>query len=119
MTTDKHLGKCKDCTKKDIKENRENNPHVREYDLERSKNPERKAYILETQRIRRAKYPEKEKAHAKVSRAIKSGILVKRPCKICGDFNSQAHHDDYNKPLDVSWLCQKHHDERHSKLGWG
>jgi predicted DNA-binding protein YlxM (UPF0122 family) len=54
--------------------------------------------------------------------ALKSGRIV-RPdtCSECGlssvfaDGRSgiQAHHDDYNKPLDVRWLCQMCHHEWH------
>jgi len=55
------------------------------------------------------KYPEKFKARWTVRDALKSGKLEKRPCLICGDVNSEAHHHDYTKSLDVSWLCMKHH----------
>ena len=57
----------------------------------------------------RAKYPEKNRAHMAVARAIKSGKLIRQPCEVCGDVKSQAHHPDYSKPLDVQWLCLKHH----------
>ena len=52
-------------------------------------------------------------ASLKVSNAIIAGNLVKQPCEICGAEPAQAHHDDYNKPLDVRWLCKKHHTEWH------
>jgi len=29
---------------------------------------------------------------------IRRGKIVKQPCEICGNVDSQAHHDDYNKP---------------------
>jgi hypothetical protein len=47
-------------------------------------------------------------------RAIKSGKLFKQPCWCCGDEESEAHHPDYSAPLDVVWLCKKHHREVHS-----
>lgn len=48
-------------------------------------------------------------ARWKVTRAVKSGRLVKQPCEVCGLTAVQAHHDDYSKPLDVRWLCITHH----------
>lgn len=45
---------------------------------------------------------------------IKSGKLVKGACEVCGSTkNVEAHHDDYDKPLEVRWLCRKHHNEHH------
>lgn len=46
-------------------------------------------------------------------RKVVENNLVKSPCSICGDLKSKAHHDDYAKPLDVIWLCRKHHINRH------
>lgn len=46
---------------------------------------------------------------------ITAGKLIKEPCEVCGtDKDVEAHHDDYNKPLDVRWLCRKHHREHHN-----
>lgn len=45
---------------------------------------------------------------------IKRGKIIKGPCIVCGDVNTEAHHQDYSKPLDVTWLCKEHHDVVHS-----
>lgn len=50
-------------------------------------------------------------ANRKVQRAVKSGKLVRLPCEICGDLITEAHHDDYNKPFAVRWLCKRHHNQ--------
>lgn len=58
-----------------------------------------------------------------VETAIRQGVLV-RPdcCDMCGERPDpmkdgrsaiQAHHDDYNKPTEVRWLCQRCHHEWH------
>ena len=52
-------------------------------------------------------------AHKKVEYHLSVGNIVRRPCERCGDPDTQAHHDDYNVPLEVRWLCPKHHAERH------
>ena len=43
----------------------------------------------------------------------KLGVLSQSPCQICGEDSTQAHHDDYNKPWEVRWLCNKHHNDWH------
>lgn len=59
---------------------------------------------------------EASKAHSLVAAAIRNGVLVPQPCRICGK-KAIAHHEDYSKPLEVDWLCHKHHRERHAELG--
>lgn len=44
---------------------------------------------------------------------IKAGKLIKQPCEVCGEIQVDAHHDDYNKPMDIRWLCKFHHNEHH------
>jgi len=43
------------------------------------------------------------------------GLLVPQPCEVCGEAEAQKHHDDYDKPLDVRWLCRYHHESLHRK----
>lgn len=63
-----------------------------------------------------AENPEKRQAHKAVEVAIRARALLRACCERCGSLNSQAHHDDYSKPLEVMWLCPKHHGERHREL---
>ena len=51
----------------------------------------------------------KRYARGVVENEIKYGRLVRKPCEVCGLLKSEAHHDDYTKPLDVRWLCRSHH----------
>jgi hypothetical protein len=62
----------------------------------------------------RIRYPEKYKASTAVNNAIRDGKLVRQSCETCGGFG-EAHHDDYAKPLEVRWLCRKHHAEQHRR----
>jgi hypothetical protein len=64
----------------------------------------------------RTRYPDKDHAGSRVRYAIKTGRLVRRPCLFCGSPETEAHHDDYSKPLNIEWLCQKHHREVHRYL---
>lgn len=44
------------------------------------------------------------------------GTLKRQPCEVCGR-KGEAHHEDYKKPLEIIWLCHKHHGEKHRKHG--
>jgi hypothetical protein len=58
----------------------------------------------------------KQSAQAKAAAAIYRGVLVRGPCSQCGAPKTDAHHEDYSKPLDVVWLCRKCHRLRHAEL---
>lgn len=63
-----------------------------------------------------AENPEKRRAHKIVENAIAAGTLKPEPCERCGSPDAQAHHEDYSKPLEVSWLCPRDHKARHREL---
>lgn len=62
-----------------------------------------------------------QRARIQSAKAIKDGTLVPQPCEVCGRKPEKVngrnvihgHHDDYSKPLEVRWLCIKHHGEAH------
>ena len=65
----------------------------------------------------RANHPEKKAAHQAIQTALRNGGLLKKPCEVCGNIiRIHAHHDDYEQPLNVNWLCHTHHMARHSML---
>lgn len=57
-------------------------------------------------------YVEKRRARRLLAYAVEKGEVVKAPCVDCGSIRSEAHHDDYAKPLEVTWLCRKCHARR-------
>jgi hypothetical protein len=115
MMADGHLGKCKECTKQDayeLRHNSESREKILAYDRARGN---RQSY--NDVKEYRSKFPKKYKAHTLINNAIRSKKLFREPCVICGNIKSHAHHDDYDKPLNVRWLCAEHHHEWHSKNG--
>ena len=62
-----------------------------------------------------AKNPLKFAARYKFHLAILSGLVTPQPCVRCGA-KAEGHHEDYTRPLDVVWLCTKHHAERHVEI---
>jgi ribosomal protein S27AE len=114
---DGHVNKCKECNKNDVTANRNKNiERVREYDRARGKEPERIKASREIIRAWRNEDSRRVLAHTSVARAVRNGSLVRQPCIRCGEVKSVAHHEDYDKPLDVMWLCQPCHKQRHKEL---
>ena len=74
----------------------------------------------QTPRTERGSYCKiKSRVSATVNRAIKSGELIKpNNCSACGSkatgHGLQGHHEDYGKPLEVTWLCVACHCQVHS-----
>ena len=58
-----------------------------------------------------------QKARWTLGNAIRNG-KIKRPnkCSICGKNGLiHAHHDNYNKPLEVVWVCHQCHFKKHRR----
>lgn len=91
--------------------------------------PSKRAAKLAGQLMRTRRYgerhPLKTRAHALVSYALRSGVLVRpsqcgvcaRPDVRCVDGRTilHAHHEDYSQPLVVEWLCASCHIARHRR----
>ena len=91
-----------------------NKDHIKEYNKKWSE-----SHREEVSEYVRVKYREDPKTQIRrraaftVHSALKKGEIKKQPCEICGNEKVHAHHDNYNNPLDIRWLCLKHHKEWH------
>ena len=78
----------------------------------------RRTITAEKRRSLKMKYKERNRAQyiawKRVEQAVLMGKLKKLPCEVCSTENTEAHHDDYTKPLEVSWLCDTHHRLLHN-----
>lgn len=125
---DGHLNICKDCKRADaINVRNANIDYYRAYDQSRANNPKRvkarEDYAKTAEGIASAnaaktrfseRNPVARKCTTAVGNAVRDGRLIRMPCEVCGSTDRiHAHHDDYSKPLDVRWLCPKHHAEWH------
>lgn len=117
---DGYLGKCIKCTKKDATDHRNDNiEKIREYDRKRGKLPHRIKFSTETTKRLREQFPLKYKAQTAVNNAVRDGRLIKPiNCSACNKKGRQieGHHDDYSKPLEVTWLCSPCHKQLHRDL---
>lgn len=129
---DGHLGKCKECCKTAaIKNRNENIERVRAYDRLRGKLLHRRQAVAEYQRTPKGKeshkiatnkwkesHPNRRAAHHILTNALRDGRIERKPCEICGK-EAHAHHPDYDRPLEVVWLCPLHHKEAHDVINQG
>src|SRR5262249_22980488 len=86
---DGHLGKCRLCTRRDVRDNRAlRRQQYLEYDRLRSESPERIAAIhASTNRD-----PLKVWARKATNKALVAGLIERGLCEVCGDEKTDAHH---------------------------
>jgi len=115
---DGHLGKCKECAKKDahelwIKDLEQNREKERDRFQRRKKN-EKNFYKKRNEYDKKWRTPDKTKASNEVQRKL----INPRICSLCGSIRSiEGHHMDYSKPLEVIWCCSVcHHKFRKQSI---
>lgn len=121
--SDGHVNKCKECNKKDVRENRVKKlKYYRDYDAYRYQNdPNVRIRNNAFSKEYRISNPEKYAAHTLLNNAVRDGRVYKpNSCSICNKFTPKrglhGHHEDYYKPLDVIWVCVEcHHHYFHQK----
>lgn len=91
---------------------KEQNPErVSEYSKEYKQRSDVRQKIAEQCRVDRQTPGLREKIRARETArdAIKRGKMTRRPCVECGAPETEAHHEDYSRPLDVTFLCRACH----------
>lgn len=131
---DGHLNKCKTCTKSDVRE-RALRPEMIDIIREEKRLWARSAKGRQSQRVYSrsgvgkesstkskrewaSKNKKKVACDRMVNNAVRDGFLKKpQICEICkvGSERIHGHHCDYNKPLDVMWMCPSCHSDWHRK----
>lgn len=91
----------------------ENKHRESDKQYQRLKRKSGKINKTEESRIYREKYRVRVNANRLVNYYISTGKIKRGKCelkdKFCSNGVVHAHHHDYDKPLDVVWLCPSHH----------
>ena len=54
-------------------------------------------------------------AHIATASAIRRGLIKRQPCEVCGAEKTDAHHENHRDPLNVRFLCRRHHSQLHAR----
>ena len=92
--------KCKECVKEATRRREIENPEG----------------VLKSRLSAYGKKPTHTNAYRVVEAALRAGVIEKpHNCTVCNcpdtERRIEAHHFDYSKPLDVTWLCSYCHDK--------
>ena len=63
------------------------------------------------------RYREKNRFRIKAQKIAAKAYPIRQICSVasCNELG-EKHHLDYNKPLEILWLCRKHHKEIHKNI---
>lgn len=88
---------------------------ARKWYLNGGKEKLRKSQAIYRRKNGRHNYCSKEQRWARktLENALTFEKISKKPCDVCGVEKVEGHHQDYRKPLEVIWLCNKHHRQIH------
>lgn len=103
---------CRDCSRSAVSEAEATRPN----------RPSKKASVAARRRAKaeyRRRHPQKHRAHQAVAKAVHRGQIVKpSACERCerptAAEHLHGHHHDYDKPLEVEWLCRRCHVASHT-----
>lgn len=105
------MSRCKSCWNKKVKEfcRTDRGRAMRRRITKKYRNTPQGKSTLEQSKKRNRK---KILARGRLNSAIRRKKLERLPCEVCGAV-AEGHHENYDKPLEVRWLCTKHHHEAH------
>lgn len=78
-----------------------------------------KIYMLAyMKKYRKTQSLEKNKARYTLGNYVRLGKIIRpKECSKCGLCKKiEAHHEDYKKPLNVTWLCKGCHEKTHHQI---
>lgn len=61
--------------------------------------------------------PKARWAHVALASALRRGLIERKHYEVCGAEPADAHHENYDMPMAVTWLCRRHHKQVHKKRG--
>jgi hypothetical protein len=120
--------RCKECVKAGVRANRaEKIEYYRAFDKARANLPHRvaaRAAYIKTDAGKKSHakatkrwdevHQKRKYAQGVLGKAVFRGKLKPHPCWVCGSTKVHGHHSDYDRPLDVVWLCPLHHKQAHA-----